>query len=160
MNIFKLDNSIRTCAQMHCDKHASKMILESAQMLCTSLWSNGETAPYKAVHAKHPCTLWAGASLDNWLWLKELAIYLNEEFCWRYDRNVNHKSADVILSLPNPAIESKGLQQQPQCMPEEYKVTNDPVKAYRNYYMGEKQSFAQWTKREVPEWFKTKVSVD
>tara|TARA_R100001377_G_scaffold83696_1_gene65684 strand:+ start:74 stop:544 length:471 start_codon:yes stop_codon:yes gene_type:complete len=155
MNIFKLDKSIRSCAEMHCDKHVSKMILESAQMLCTALWINGQSAPYKSVHAKHPCTLWAAESLDNWMWLKELAIYLNEEFCWRYDRVQNHKSADVVLSLPAPPIESKGLQQQPQCMPEEYKVINDPVKAYRNYYMGEKQSFAQWTKREVPEWFKT-----
>ena len=155
MNIFKLDKPIRSCAEMHCDKHVSKMILESAQMLCTALWINGQSAPYKAVHAKHPCTLWAAESLDNWMWLKELAIYLNEEFCWRYDRTQNHKSADVVISLPTPLIESKGLQQHPQCMPEEYKVLDNPVKAYRSYYMGEKQSFAQWTKREVPEWFKT-----
>jgi|TARA_R110000803_G_scaffold25371_4_gene60638 hypothetical protein len=155
MNIFKLDEPIRSCAQMHCDKHVSKMILESAQMLCTALWVNGQSAPYKAVHAKHPCTLWAAESLDNWLWLKELAIYLNEEFCWRYDRNQNHKSADVVMSLPDLSVESKGLQQQPQCMPEEYKIYNDPITAYRSYYIGEKSGFAQWTKREVPEWFKT-----
>jgi hypothetical protein len=38
-------------------------------------------------------------------------------------------------------------------MPDEYKVSNDPISAYRKYYMGEKSSFAKWTKREVPEWF-------
>ena len=76
MNIFKLDKTPQLCAQTHCDKHVSKMILESAQMLCTTLWTNGQSAPYKPVHAKHPCTLWVGASLENWLWLKELAIYL------------------------------------------------------------------------------------
>ena len=63
MNIFKLDATPELCAQVHCDKHVSKMILESAQMLCTVFWSNNQTAPYKPVHAKHPCTLWAGASL-------------------------------------------------------------------------------------------------
>ena len=153
MNIFKLDTTPLLCAQTHCDKHVSKMILESAQMLCTSLWTNGQSAPYKPVHAKHPCTLWAGESLDNWVWLKELAIHLNEEFCWRYGRTTCHKSIDVINELCPPLIRSKGLQQHPQCMPDEYKVSNDPISAYRKYYMGEKSSFAKWTKREVPEWF-------
>jgi len=145
MNIFKLDTTPQLCAQTHCDKHVSKMILESAQMLCTTLWSNGQNAPYKPVHAKHPCTIWAGESL-------ELAIYLNEEFCWRYGRSASHKSIEVINELFPPLIESKGLQQHPQCMPDEYKVANDPISAYRNYYIGEKH-FAVWTKREVPEWF-------
>ncbi len=38
-------------------------------------------------------------------------------------------------------------------MPDEYKVTNDPISAYRKYYIGERNGFAKWTKREVPEWF-------
>ena len=60
---------------------------------------------------------------------------------------------EVINELCPPVLESKGLQQHPQCMPEEYKVTNDPITAYRSYYIGEKNGFAKWTKREVPEWF-------
>ena len=152
MNIFKLSDTPQNCAKMHCDKHVSKMILESAKMICTTLWYNDQSAPYLPVHPKHPCTLWSGDSLDNWLWLKELAIYLNEEFCWRYGRSVNHKSADVIKGLRPPLIESKGLQQHPQCMPDQYKVPNDPISAYRAYYIGEK-TFAKWTKREVPEWY-------
>ena len=152
MNIFYLHKDPVVAAQMSCDKHVVKMILESAQMLCTVLWTNGQSAPYKPVHAKHPCTLWAGASLENWLWLKELSIYLNEEFCWRYNRSVSHKSVEVVNELSPPIIESKGLQQHPQCMPNEYRVTDDPITAYRNYYVGEKH-FAKWTKREVPDWW-------
>ena len=34
MNIFVLDYDTKTCAQMHCDKHCVKMILETAQLLC------------------------------------------------------------------------------------------------------------------------------
>ena len=34
MNIFALDKSPEVSAQMACDKHVVKMILESAQMLC------------------------------------------------------------------------------------------------------------------------------
>ena len=36
MNIFYVDRNPVTAAQMMCDKHIIKMILESAQMLCTA----------------------------------------------------------------------------------------------------------------------------
>ena len=35
MNIFYLDPRPDTAAEMHCDKHVVKMIVESAQMLST-----------------------------------------------------------------------------------------------------------------------------
>ena len=37
-------------------------------------------------------------------------------------------------------------------MPYKYKVPGDAVKAYRQFYVGEKMGFAKWTKRSVPEW--------
>ena len=36
MNIFYLDRDPNIAAQQHCDKHVVKMILESAQLLCTA----------------------------------------------------------------------------------------------------------------------------
>ena len=36
MNIFYVDRDPVKAAQMMCDKHIVKMILESAQMLCTA----------------------------------------------------------------------------------------------------------------------------
>jgi hypothetical protein len=36
MNIFYLDNSPKICAEMHCDKHVVKMIIESAQLMSTA----------------------------------------------------------------------------------------------------------------------------
>jgi len=36
MNIFILDEDIDKCAEYHVDKHVVKMILESAQLLCTA----------------------------------------------------------------------------------------------------------------------------
>ena len=53
MNIFYLDKNPNTAAKMMCDKHIIKMILESAQMLCTAkrvldgtmyLWQRQRTA--------------------------------------------------------------------------------------------------------------------
>jgi hypothetical protein len=66
INIFVLDLDIPTCAAYHADQHVIKMVLESAQMLCTVLSGYGVATPYKPTHARHPCTLWAGASLANW----------------------------------------------------------------------------------------------
>lgn len=153
MNIFVLDSNIKQCAEYHTDKHIIKMILESAQMLSTACRLSGIDAGYKTTHKNHPCTKWVRESLSNWLWLRLLTKELNNEYRYRYDKSVNHKSYDVILSLPLPNIPDKGLTQFPQAMPNEYK-NNNPIKAYRKYYIGEKQHFANWTKREPPFWFK------
>ena len=154
MNIFVLDKDIQTCSKYHADQHVIKMILESAQMLCTVNHQFGLQAPYKSTHAKHPCTLWAADSLENWIWLRSLALHLNEEFRYRFDRQVDHKSAIVARELPVPPIESKGLTEFAQAMPEEYRSPGNAVKAYRQFYIAEKSKFATWTKRPVPEWFK------
>ena len=42
MNIFVLDLDPQKAAEYHCNKHVVKMILESAQMLCTAHWTHLE----------------------------------------------------------------------------------------------------------------------
>jgi hypothetical protein len=156
MNIFILDSNIRKCAQYHCDVHNIKMILESAQLLCSAIWMTGSPAPYKLTHKNHPCSKWARESLDNWLWLKELALELCSEYTRRYSKI--HKSEGVINSLKTPNIESKGLTDFPLAMPEQYKSKN-PVKSYRDYYIHEKKDIAKWNKlNNVPEWFKKEMT--
>ncbi len=153
MNIFVLDRDIRRCARHHADQHVVKMILEGAQMLCTVLHQAGMDAPYKPTHMKHPCTLWAGRSLANWVWLKKLTLQLNEEFRFRYDKSMDHRSATVVRSLPPPRIPDLGPTEFAQAMPQRYQVPGNPVQAYRNFYVGEKRFFATWTKRRPPRWF-------
>lgn len=152
MNIFYLDTDIELCARFHCDKHVVKMILESAQILCTVLWLNQIEAPYKPAHAKHPCVLWANESLSNWIWLKDLAKALNDEYRYRFNHRYNHKSFDIITSLETPPIPDIGLTKRPQTMPDAFKQ-EDPVKAYQAYYRLHKKNIARWTKRQVPPWF-------
>lgn len=153
MNIFVLDLDIEKCARYHADRHVVRMILESALMLCTVLAEHGIDAPYRPTHRHHPCTRWTAESLDNWKWLQDLALWLNQEYRWRYQRSVDHKSAAIIKRLPLPPLEPKGLTEFAQAMPDEYKVAGDAVKAYRDYYVGEKAAFATWTRREPPTWF-------
>lgn len=153
MNIFVLDKNIRACAQYHADRHVVKMILESAQMLCTVLSENSIDAPYKPTHSRHPCTLWAGRSLSNWVWLRDLALALNQEYRYRFEKDRDHRSASVVDDLPLPPIDDLGLTEFAQAMPERYRVPNDAVRAYRAFYIGEKARFARWTGREEPPWF-------
>lgn len=153
MNIFVLDTDIQKCAQYHADQHVSKMILESTQMLCTILNLLGIKTPYRSTHTKHPCTIWAGTSKTNWIWLKNLALGLNDEYKYRFDKRSDHRSTLVIYDLPEPAIEDLGLTPFAQAMPEAYKVPGDAVQAYRNFYIHDKSRFATWTKREVPAWY-------
>ena len=49
-------------------------------------------------------------------------------------------------------FESLGLTEFAQAMPEKYKVSGDPVSAYRGFYVGEKLRFAKWTRRIRPAW--------
>lgn len=152
MNIFILDTDIETCAQYHCDQHVVKMILESVQMLCTALNKQGFTTPYKSTHIKHPCVLWVEESFGNFLWLKELALALNTEYRFRYERDTDHKSISVLNEITNCIYEDRGLTEFAQAMPDKYKVPGDAVIAYRQFYLGEKMQFAKWTKRSVPKW--------
>ena len=100
MNIFFLDTDPTEAAKMQMDCHVVKMILESAQMIATSLRHHGmtdEDCPvrlYKATHARHPSTLWAHETRSNFNWLCVHALELCDEYTRRYGKR--HKSQDLI----------------------------------------------------------------
>ena len=154
MNIFVLDKNIEKCAQFHCDQHVIKMILESAQILCTTLNKLGFDTPYKTTHEKHPCVLWTGKSYSNFIWLSNLAYALNEEYKYRYKKNIDHRSINVIQQIQKSKYSDSGLTEFVQAMPDKYQVPHDPVTAYRNFYNYDKSKFATWTRRQEPYWFK------
>lgn len=153
MNIFLLDDDVELCAQYHCDQHVVKMILESVQIMCTALNKMGFDTPYKSTHQKHPCVLWVESSYDNFLWLKRLTLCLNDEYRYRFDRQTDHRSIDVLRSISGYQYLCRGLTPFAQAMPEKYKIPGDAVNAYRRFYIGEKKHFARWTLREEPAWF-------
>lgn len=156
MNIFVLDTDPVKAAQMQCDKHVVKMILESAQLLC-GIFPDG--APYKRTHYNHPCSKWLRESPANYFWLIKHGLALCNEYTYRY--NKVHKSSAVIVWCEKAAkdyihfesIKSKELTPFVKCMPDEYKV-EDVVQSYRNYYRGAKKDIAVWTKRNQPDWWK------
>jgi len=154
MNIFILDSNPKLAAQYHNDKHVVKMITESAQMLSTAVRTTGLEEGYKISHLNHPCTKWARESIDNWIWLADLALYLHEEWRYRYDhpKSKTHKAYEVIENLTIPDLPENGLTPFALAMPEQYK-SKDVVESYRIYYKEDKASFSTWKKRGPPPWW-------
>lgn len=151
MNIFVLDYDLGRCVESAVDRHVSKMVLETAQLLCTSLNLVGVKTAYRSCHMNHPCRLWAGRSRSNFNWLCEYGLLLGKEYTYRYGKV--HKSEGVIRECMELAgsIESGDLTEFAQAMPDEYKDI-DAVTAYRRYYNGAKRHLFSWKGRTVPEW--------
>lgn len=169
MNIFVLDDNPITAARMHCDKHVVKMILESAQMICTThhLCPNTNesyTIPYKMTHKNHPCNKWLRDSIGNYSWLVELTKALNDEYRYRYNHSENHKSYDAIANLPLPALPDKGLTVWARAMADEYKIGDrtyhNVIQSYHNYYRKGKTHILSYTNRDRPTFlFRNKTKV-
>jgi hypothetical protein len=162
MNIFVLDRVAGLAARYHCDKHASKMILETAQILSTVHHLHGaEDVPYRPTHKRHPCVLWAAETRANYFWLWDLGKELGNEFEFR--RGKRHKSSEVIDKLRQApeAMDRMSTVRTPfaQCMPDEFK-DDDAVQAYRNYYLHAKKDIATWDwGREPPPWWPKRTAL-
>jgi len=144
MNIFYLSEDPNEAAKYMYNKHVVKMILESAQLLCTAhIISDGEAAdvPYKATHKNHPSAIWARESVSNYIWLYDHMIALGNEYTRRYGKKhlTILKCSGALCKAPNN-VTKVDLTPMPQCMPDQYKVPGNSVEAYWNYYEAEKVS--------------------
>lgn len=160
MNIFILDIDPFKAASMQCDKHVVKMILESAQMLCTAHRELDGTEEllgvrlYKSTHKNHPCSVWVRESKTNYMWLHSHFIALCDEYTKRYSKvhltDTKFRRSLSIAPKNIPVI--NGLSPFRMAMPDEYKSDNI-VESYRNYYQSKTKAFnMKWTKSSIPEW--------
>ena len=159
MNIFYLDKNPKIAAQMMCDKHVVKMILESAQMLCTAhrVLDGDKYAEkmglYKLAHKNHPSTIWVRSSELNYRWLWEHYVALMDEYTYRYDKtHATSRLRDALFKPPTNIVDGVPVTDPPMCMPD-YCKGDDTVLSYQTYYIVEKSGFAKWKRRDIPEWF-------
>ena len=178
MNVFYLDSDPKKCAEMHLDKHCSKMLVEYAQLMSTAhrvcdgieyydknkigrrikRWrmseyeSPMEDVLYKASHVNHPSNVWTRASLHNYAFLYEMWCHLHEEFKIRYGKeHLSYTKLNEMLKYPPINIDDTPFTQPTQAMPDDVKDV-DSIVAYRNYYMKHKSHIATW-KAHRPDWF-------
>ena len=165
MNIFFLSLDPKKCAELYCDQHVNKILLEIVQMLYTAWHHLGpddwnSTAPfnvkktqrgYRKAHSNHPMTMWVRSSRTNYMFTTRLGMELAMEFYRRYSHvhactkhilwlyhNVPQKFE--IVESPKAYYSSARI---PECMPDKYHTENI-VDAYTSFYKGEKLSFARW----------------
>ena len=93
MNIFYLHSDPVKAAKIQYNKHVVKMILESAQMLCTAhhhyaelLEYKSDYVPYKKAHYNHPSTIWCRQNVKQYYWLYNHMIALSNEYTKRYSK--------------------------------------------------------------------------
>jgi hypothetical protein len=158
MNIFYLHENPERCAEMHCDKHVVKMILESAQLLSTAHHEiDGEPSIvcYKSTHEGHPSAVWARENRSNYIWLWNLLNSLCKEYTKRYDKVHKTERIGMVRDLGNCPYELRDgpFSDPPQCMNDYCKVPGDTVMAYRNYYINEKSNMARWKHTPEPLWY-------
>ena len=153
MNIFAVDTDPVKAARQLPDRHVTKMILESAQMLSIVFskhyWDIGEVmkvdgTPFKTAKGafkKHPCTIWAAAKPENCAWLIQHACALCVEFRKRYGHKHNlekslfeckklfHRETGDAITI-HCMVDGFA-----RAMPEEYKFDTSitDVEAYRMY---------------------------
>lgn len=186
MNVFYLDPDPQACARMHIDKHVVKMIIEYAQLLSTAhrvidgeYWTgrttNGRRIAryfhpdpiansilYKATHINHPSAKWVRESDKNYEWLYNMWYELCNEYTYRYARkHATFEKLEYPLVIPPLKISTeKNFSEPPAAMGEfsECIVKDNAVESYRNYYWTGKRSFAKWTRRSIPDWWKQKAA--
>lgn len=159
MNIFYLSDNPQEAAEMACDKHVVKMLLESTQLLYTAQHLSSSCIelcphqPYKVAHKNHPSAIWARSSYDHYMWLCELGLAYCDEYRFRYGRHKEHACERHLLWLYDnpPELPYNGFEEPPQCMPDDYKQESC-IEAYRSYYIGDKLSFVAYTNRDAPCW--------
>ena len=180
MNIFFLDKNPKKAAEYMTDKHVVKMILESAQLLCTAhrvldgrvkktvniasnrtktdyvFFDEREKELYKATHINHPSSKWVREDRNNYYWLFEHFVALLKEYSFRYGKQ--HKCSKLVnMLMVSPKNIKKDLSNletttPPNAMDEVFIISDNPIMNYRNYYKQGKKHLHKWTKRERPEW--------
>lgn len=155
MNIFVLDYNPRKAAEMLCDKHIPKMLVEAAQMLSTAhvvLDGKGAIGAYKQAYPNHPCTVWARDSEANYRWLWLHGMEIARQYTLRFGKR--HKTTRVMMALKKPPrnFAYNAFTPFALAMPDQYK-RDDTVMAYRLYYAMEKARFAEYRQpASVPGW--------
>ena len=186
MNIFVLHEDPKIAAQMHCDKHVPKMLVEHAQMLTAAYYStlgisrkkeipdkqnsvnemfkgwprkneDGSEWHYAITHVNHPCTVWTRTSIDNFNWLLDCTDELCEEFKRRWKHDPSIKNIVNWMRENPPKLISLGITPFAQAMPDCFRSKNTS-ESYRKYY-AMKTSYMKIDCKftEIPYWWTSEL---
>jgi hypothetical protein len=163
MNIFTTSDNPMLCAAWLDDKRVNKMLVETCQMLSSTVrfygvWSDDRI--YRTSYLNHPCTKWVRSRYANYVWLCAHGMALSQWYSDVYCRR--HKSHAVLLAcwdyrhlLPSDGEKENVVEPFANCTP--YKDNEDTTDAYRMFMVSKwrtKDTIAPtWHGRSKPDWY-------
>ena len=163
MNIFYTDHDPAVAARSLPDKHIVKMPVEAVQMLVSACLRHdiqpdvvtSKGTIHKGGYHKHPSTVWAGDTQENWFWTLSWGLSLCDEYTKRYGKTHFAEGQLYQLLKSLESIPLGPLTPPALAMPDECK-TSDPVESYRNCIRAkvhEKPLSFVWKKgTQAPDW--------
>ena len=106
----------------------------------------------------HPCSVWVREDRYGFTYVTQLLSWLCEEFTYRWDKK--HATETFYFDLLPEANMAKLFPHRRRSKPVPLAVSGNPtlecpVETYRAFYRTKQQRWPlQWTRREVPPWFK------
>lgn len=161
MNVFFVDERPEHAARQLMDVHVMSTIREGLTML--SAWYHNQDEhefdlPWPTpTHVNHPMTLWVRSRIGNVVWLVQHVHYAYDEYVRRFKKRDTFKRCQIIIPHLREYFANTYWKTYrslpPQCMPDEYRVEDMPILAYRQYYVAEKLHLSKWTPPGVkPAW--------
>jgi hypothetical protein len=164
VNIFAVNDDPLLAARDLPDKLVIKMPTESLQLLTP--WAFNAHGFYTQKpdetnygikgFAHHPCAKWLYESPSNVHWLLEHAFGMADEYWQRYnkDHGTLHGLNQIRTLVYKNHNKENSKDHTPfvQAMPEEFRIKDKPVQAYRNYINGYK-GYAEWRYSKKPDWW-------
>lgn len=164
MNIFCVSRHPRKCARALDDLRLNKMMLETAQILCTVINMEGKSqrTPYRSTHINNPIIKWAYSDPHHWSWLWHLGNAYGDEIIHRNGRR--HASHLVIqgLTLNWPWLEGEPRRDiefyngaRHRGLDIDYTYIDNTHKAYKAYLNARWDTAKRdptWKKRGEPSW--------
>lgn len=180
MNIFFLSWDPDRCAELYCDQHVNKILLEIVQMLYTAWhlltiddsWQakapkkKDGTRAYKPIsNPKHPMAMWVRSHRNNYTWTAKLGMSLAIEFHNRFEKlhgctkhimwlYSNVPETFTELKSPTAYYSSEGFPSDftpvPECMEPRFHHPH-LITANLNNYRVTKLPFARWRHEDKKE---------
>jgi len=108
-----------------------------------------------ATHINHPSSVWIRENTENYEWAINLWDALLNEWRKRYQHQKIHASQrfqGTFCTFPRNLPVGKRTPFA-LAMPDHYKISDDPVICYREYYKLGKAHLANWRGKNAPPWF-------
>ena len=162
MNIFATSDDPEIAARNLCNRHSVKMPTESVGMLVFAFREDSTPIANKRSHRhyKHPASIWARRTRENFNWLVEHAYVQMDEYKARYKREHAYKSHLDWVNENKRQVEFSecGFTEFARCFSSFKELLDktipDATLAYQEFYRLDKIDFAKWPcAKKIPDWW-------